>query len=153
MKFGIIDPQTTRVEFVDAADLNKAKIAAGLDPDRVDHGIVWRDFQIGGTSIVVYEFGLYLPRDRARYFAIGRSLFAGPAVLYGFDAAGETVDLRELPAVFFFRDADEVERAIGTGQIGRPVMSMNDQILWRWPEPASDPEIVKRMKEHGTWMP
>jgi hypothetical protein len=152
MRFGAIDPRTTQVEFVDAADLDEAKKIVGLDPLRIDHGVLWRDFRTGGTAIVVYEFGFYLPRDRARYFAIGRSLFVGSAVVYAFDATGETVDLRELPAVFFFRDADEVERAIGTGQIVRPMMAINDQIVWRWPEPTSDPEIVRRMREHGTWM-
>src|SRR5262245_7851839 len=146
MRFGIIDPRTTRVEFVDAADLNEAKIAVGLDPLRVDHGVLWREPGAGGASIVVYEFGLFVPRERQRYFAIGRSLYAGAAVVYGFDAAGETVDLAELPPVFFFRDADEVERAIETRQIGRPETAINNVVYWRWPEPP-EPEIAARMRE------
>jgi len=149
MRFGIIDPRTTRAEFVDAADLNEAKIAVGLDPDKVDHGVLWRDLRTGGISIVVYEFSLYLPIDRARYFAIGQSLFIGPAVLYGFDTVGETVDLPEIPPVFFLRDAAEVERAIAARQIIRPTVAINNVIVWRWPEPCWDEGIIQRMKEHA----
>jgi hypothetical protein len=146
MKFVTIDPRTTKVSFVDAANLNEAKIAVGLDPDQVDHGTIWHDFRYGGISIVVYEFGLYLPRDTDRYFAIGRSLYVGPAVLYGFDAAGETVDLVEPPPVSFFPNADAVERAIEAGQIIRPVMAINGEVLWKWPDPPADPEIATRMR-------
>jgi hypothetical protein len=147
MKFGAIDPRTTRVEFVEAAELDAAKAAAGLHPLRVDHGVLWRDPALGrGASIVVYEFGLYVPSQR--YFAIGRSLFGGPAVIYGFDNAGEAVDLDKLPPVYFFRDAEEVERAIGTGQIQRPVMVINDDVIWKWPEPPPF-DIAERMRKHG----
>ena len=146
MKFVIINPQTTRVTVVDTKDLNEAKIAAGLDPDQVDHGTIFHDFRYGGVEIVVYEFGLYLPRDVARYFAIGRSLYVGPAVLYAFDAAGETIDMAEPPPISFFPDADAVERAIEARAIIRPIMAINDEVVWRWPEPTSDPEIARRMR-------
>jgi hypothetical protein len=149
MRFGIIDPRTTRYEFVETESLDEAKKLAGLDPDKVDHGVIWRDFRVGGISIVVYEFALYLPAERARYFAIGQSLYVGQAVLYGFDVAGETIDLSELPPVFFLRDAAEVERAIATGQITRPIVALNDDVIWRWPEPCWDAEIAERvMKEY-----
>jgi hypothetical protein len=135
------------VAFVEAANLDEAKRAVGLDPRQVDHGVVWRDLRSGGVSIVVYEFGLFVNQDRQRYFAINNQLFAGTAVLYGFDAAGETVDLRELPPVYFFGNAGEVERAIARRQINRPVLAVNDEVLWRWPEPPPA-DIAARMEEH-----
>jgi hypothetical protein len=135
------------VEFVEATSPDDAKKIAGLDPLKTDHGVVWRDYRVGGIAIVVYEFGLFIPRDQQRYFAIRDQLYAGAAILYGFDAAGETVDLRELPAVYFFGSAEEVERAIVGRQINRPILAVNNEVLWRWPEPPPA-DIAARMGEH-----
>src|SRR6516165_4859804 len=72
MQFVIVDPARATVERVEANELT-----------------------------VVYEYSLFIPPDKARYFSICNRLFAGGAVLYAADEAGETVDLLVPPSVMF----------------------------------------------------
>ena len=129
MKFVTIDAYKAKVETVEAASPQEAYAHVGLNPGSVDHGVVHP-----GVAIVVYEYFLFVPVDEQRWFAVGRQLFGGTAVLYGFDESGETVDLKEPPPVLFFRDYVEVERAIQNGVIDRPRMAVNNQVLWQWPQ-------------------
>jgi hypothetical protein len=82
----------------------------------------------------VHEASLF-QADRLKYFSIYGHLFAGNAVLYAFTAAGETIDVKQLPSVMFYRDMAEVERAIGADAVKRPQMAYNDTVYWRWPDP------------------
>ena len=135
MKFALIEPFETRTSIVEAGSSQELYARAGFGTN-VDHGIVAPPHALPsgvGISIVVDGFGLFKPADQQRYFAIGRQLYGGNAVLYGFDDAGETVDLREVPVVVFMT-ASGVEDAIGRGQIDRPICAVNDEEFWRWPQ-------------------
>jgi hypothetical protein len=129
MQFQIIDSDKASVRSFKCATLNEAMIAAGLEPGHVDFGSVGENI-----SIVVFEFGLFLPREKARFFSIQRALFVGNAVLFGHDQRGETVDLPSPPPVMFYRDHLAVEQAINWNQIDRPQIAVNGTVLWRWPE-------------------
>ena len=87
MKFVIIDPAAAKVEKVEAKDLNEAFPLAGLKPGEVDFATLYLDEDGAGVSIVVYEEGLLLPVEEARYFSIGSHLFVGGAVLFAFNGA------------------------------------------------------------------
>jgi hypothetical protein len=131
MKFAIINPTVQAIIPLDCRNLAMAEIEAGLKHSEVDHGQINR--QLG---IVVYEYGLFVPHEKQRYFAIGARLYAGNAVVYAFDETGETVDFDGdglNPA--WLSDGAAVERAISAGICNRPQMSV-DGVFWRWPQPA-----------------
>ena len=102
----------------------------------VDHGTV-----IPGLGIVVYEYSLF--DEQAAWFGAGGQLFAGKAVVYGYDGQGEGVDVKQSPAQFthnkeihlrFYHSAAEVEAAIMLAEIQRPQMRVNGAVLWQWPQ-------------------
>jgi hypothetical protein len=130
MQFQIIDSDKASVRSFKCATLNEAMVAAGLEPGHVDFGGVCE-----GISLVVFEFGLYMPKEKVRFFSIGKSLYVGNAVLFGHDQSGETIDLPSPPPVMFYRDHSAVERSIARGEIDRPQIAVNGAVLWRWPEP------------------
>lgn len=156
MKFAVIHPSARVVNPADVPDLIDAEKLAGLTPGEVDHGTIRR-----GIGIVVGEFSLFEPSDKQHYFAIGSRLYAGPAVLYAYDYAGQTVDFyfdgRQMIGRWF-DDASEVEAAIAGGVIVRPQVAIGDRVYWRWPEPrpteSINREIALAMAEaaekHGT---
>jgi hypothetical protein len=82
-----------------------------------------------------------------KYFSIYGQLFAGNAVLYAFNKSGETIDIRQLPAIMFYRDVAEVERAIDAGAVKRPQMSYGETVYWRWPDPPPSEEASQRAAE------
>jgi hypothetical protein len=128
MKYVVVRAKEQRVETVDCRDLNEAKVLAGLKPMEVDHGTV-----CPGLGIVVYEFGLM--EEGHSYFALGRALYAGNAVLYGYDLpTGEDadVDMGKVPEPMFMADAMEVERRIEEGKVQRPYTAVNETVLWVW---------------------
>jgi hypothetical protein len=132
MKFVMIDPKQRTVSTIDVASIEDAMRTAGLTPGRVDFGAITRNL-----SYVVYEFGLFTPASEQHYAAVGNTLIAGPCVMFGVGEEGETLDLVQAlaPPVLFFRDAAEVEVAIAAGQIRRPEMAVNNEVLWHWPQP------------------
>lgn len=135
MKFVIVDPFETKVELIDVPDISYAYAQTGLDTPSafgVDHGMVTHHI-----AIVVDGASLLLPPHTQRYFQIGYSLYAGRAVIYGVDGAGETIDMPEKPSVCFFASPDEVERAINKGQVHRPRTCVNDVCLWEWKPDAT----------------
>lgn|SRR5215510_13413335 len=137
MKFATIEPVKKRVRVAEFRDLHSAVRSVGVDPHATDHGVVQRNHRGPNFSIVVYEFGLFTPVADQHYFATGGRLYAGNAVLYGFNEIGETVDVVEpLPDVTFFADAPAVELAIAARVIPRPRMSANGMVIWEWPNPA-----------------
>lgn len=139
MKFAIIEPADIRWAIVDAENLTDLYEPLGLSILKVDHGVVAppddRHRRSVGVSIVVDEFSLFKRPTEQRYFAIGNRLYAGNAVLYGYDIAGETRDLPLMPAPVFMTLAG-IEMAIASGQIERPSMSVNGEQIWTWPDPA-----------------
>jgi len=130
-KFGLIrSPGSTSIgQYV---DLDDALQSVGLNSRQIDFGCLKRPDMTPGISIVVYEFGLKEPPQDQHFFAIGRSLFAGNAVLFAFDDVGSTIDLEQMPPVLFFRDHHEVERSIEEDIIDRPEISVNGRVLWQW---------------------
>jgi hypothetical protein len=132
MKYGRIMPETKTFDIIEADDFQEAKRMCGLDPNQVDHGLVWRD-ENGGVSIVVYEYGLLEP-ERTDYFVLNRHLYVGPALLYQHDRGGETVDYDgPTVGVRWLHSAAEVEQAIKDDLVNRPESRVNDLLVWSWP--------------------
>ena len=134
MQYVLINPILRATLGRSYASLQDAEVAAGLDPGKVDHGMISRSI-----GYVVYEYGLFVPPAEQHYFAIGKTLVAGPAVLYGVNAWGEGVDLWQstIPDVRWFLGANDVEAAIEAGDIIRPQTSVNGLVTWQWPEARS----------------
>lgn len=133
MRYAIVEPAESRCEVVEAAELFNVYVRLGLD--RPDHNVLVPAGHLPsgvGIAIVVDDFGLHVPPTAQRYFIIGRTLFAGNAVMYGIDKEGETVDLEEIPQVIFVSPAG-IEAAIRAGQIDRPTVMVNGRTVWQWP--------------------
>jgi hypothetical protein len=128
--YAIIIPKERTVKVERYENIDAAERAAGLEPMQVDFGTVGN-----GIGIVTYEFGLREPPEQHAFFAIGRSLYAGNAVLYSYDELGDTVDLNVSPLQIPFRwykDVDEIEAAIAREEIVRPHVAVNNKLLWEW---------------------
>jgi len=140
MRFAIVEPGETRWEVIEATSL--FTLEARLRLDTPDHNVLVPAGHLPsgvGIGIVVDDFSMFVPPAEQRYFIIGRTLFAGNAVMYGFDKAGETVDLQEVPQVIFISLAG-IEDAIANGQIERPRTTINGEEVWRWPGPSPFPD-------------
>lgn len=145
MKFMIIRPKAVSTsgslgtaEFADVAKLDNAISRAELSPGKLDHGTLAR-----GVAIVVYEFGLFEPGFG--YFSIGNRLFSGNAVIFNYSVdSGETesmsVDLYNsvLANIRFHSSAESVEKEIKSGKIARPEISIDREVVWRWPNPRPE---------------
>ena len=123
MRHAIIFARDQRIDRVDT-DIHAAKRIAGLGED-VDHGHISR-----ALSIIVDGSGLRKPNQA--YFTIAGQLFAGNAVLYATDIAGETIDLDAWPPIAFMSSIAIVERNIELGLIQRPTISVNGKVVWAW---------------------
>jgi hypothetical protein len=133
MKFAIVEPAQTHWEVVEAPALHS--VCAHLGLDKPDHNVLIPPGHMPsgvGIAIVVDDFGMFVPPEQQRYFIIGRTLFAGNAVMYGFDQQGDTIDLQEVPQIIFISRTG-IEGAISAGQIDRPTTRVNGQIVWQWP--------------------
>ena len=130
MKYGIIDATAKELKVIEADDIKDAEKQAGLNPGELDFGSFYR-----GLGYCVYEFGLMQPPDKTKYCSYKKTLIAGNAVLYGVDERGETIDfeLSMLHSPIVFMNGDEVEEAISKGQVHRPIMAVNEEVLWSWP--------------------
>lgn len=130
MKFIIISPRSRQVDAVEYDSLDDALIAAGIAPGSVDHGVVRP-----GLGVAVYEFGLFSPPQTQKYFALGAAMFAGPAVLYGFDESGCTVDadMTGMPLTWLPTQLD-CEAAFAAGAVVRPQIKVNGAVIWSWPD-------------------
>jgi hypothetical protein len=89
--------------------------------------------------VITDEFALFIPKEEGKYFSIGTQLFQGGIILYAADEAGNTIDLEAKPPVNFYRDAEQVEHAIAKGEINRPFMAVNGEVIWQWPQPRIRP--------------
>lgn len=132
MRYVIVKPKTREVYANNFDTIQDAMVDAGLEPHAVDMGVLAR-----GLGYVVYEYGLFDPPSQTSYCGIAGRLIPGPTVLYGFDEAGETIDLRrsEIPDVAFYLGVNDVEAAIDRNEIERPEISVNGAVLWQWPQP------------------
>jgi hypothetical protein len=144
MKYAKIDVLAHTLTVIEAADPQEGQRLCGLKHNKVDHGIVYREPKEGGIAIVVDEYGLFVRPLDQRYFAIGRHLYAGNAMLYAFDADGDTTDFGAVEEdlvrkhLSWFADATEVARAIFAGEVDRPEMLLNGAKLWEWPNPPPE---------------
>ena len=134
MKFVLV--QKGRVEEVNLSHIEVAMRCINIKSGDVDFAVAAKAIdQKGnrhGIGIVVGQFGLYEDPKYQHYFSIGYHLYAGNAVLYAFDAAGETIDMMVTPPVMFYRNADVVEDAIENGEIERPEVKVNNDVVWQW---------------------
>ena len=129
MKFGLIKLPDVRI--IDVPGLDAALILAGIPRWTSDLGTVQ-----DGLAIAVWEWSLFAGGE-INYFSIGKKLYGGNAVLFAYDKkTGRTVDLKGLPAVCFYRDMREVERAIAANQVARPQIGFEGEVFWRWPQPG-----------------
>lgn len=134
MRYVIVKPKSREVYAKDFDTINDALVDAGLQPGAVDHGAL-----APGLGYVVYEYGLFEPPATTAYCSIAGQLIPGATVLYRYDSEGETVDLMRsaIPDVRFYLGVNDVESAIYSGEVERPVIAVNGEVLWRWPEPRS----------------
>jgi hypothetical protein len=153
---GIIDPHKLRCELIEVSTFNHALAAAGLQQGSVDHGTIYRRPGWGGLARVCYELALYVPLEKQKYFSLPipfstgpHILCAGPHVIYRFDDTGETVDMDEMVPVMFYKNIEQIERAIENEVVARPFVAFGKKVLWTWPEPATDPDILQRMRAHN----
>ena len=131
MQFVIVVPSIQQILPADFSSLRAAQQFANLN--KVDHGRV-----APRVGVVVDEFSLYVRPSSQSYFTIGGQLFAGNAVLYGFDDKGKSVDLLEIPDIGFLQNAAAVERNIALGLVFRPQITANGQVIWQWPDPQGN---------------
>jgi hypothetical protein len=137
MRFGLIIPPSVRVQ--DCGDFEDALRAVGLR--ETDHGTL-----SDRLAIAVHDSSLF-QGDRLKYYSVYGQLFAGNAVLYAFAPSGETIDIRQLPAIMFYRDMAEVEHAIDAGAVKRPQLAYGETVYWRWPDPLPSEDARERAVE------
>jgi len=127
--FVIVNPHKRSVETFTCEHITEAQRHVGLS--LVDHGVIAK-----GLGYCVDEHGLFKPASQQAYFSMFRTLVAGPAVFYGFDERGETLNLRasEFPDVQFYHSINDVEAAIRHEEIERPFMAVNGVEFWHWPQ-------------------
>jgi hypothetical protein len=118
---------------VEAENLNDIYEQVGLKRHEVDFACIYNSGE-WSLNIIVSEFGMYVPVEQAKYFSIGGQLLEGGAIIFRADEGGDTVDMVSVPPVMFYRSHLEVEQAISRGEVVRPRMSVNGQVVWTWPE-------------------
>jgi hypothetical protein len=133
-KFLLIEPERESIRLVEHSEFDDALKAAGLCRGKVDHGQINR--QLG---ITVFEFGLFMHPEQMHFTVINHRLYAGNAVVYGVGAHGELVDVDHDPYALhfgyvFLHGRFDVEAAILTGTVERPVLREDGNVIWRWPE-------------------
>jgi hypothetical protein len=133
MKFVAIDPRDCTVKMMAAKDLNDLYNIVGLVKNQVDFACIHHSGE-WSLNIIVAEFGLFKPVEQGKYFSLGGQLLEGGAIIFRADEAGETVDMVAIPPVMFYRSHVEVEQAIARGEVARPQMSVNGEVIWTWPE-------------------
>lgn len=146
MKYGRIDAAAHKLDIIESDLFDSAERMCGLDPGKTDHGTIGHHPDVGGIGIVVAEFGLFVPPLNQYYFALDARLFAGNAMLYCYDEAGDTVDFDDTGLVTprWFASGMEVARAITKGELIRPQLSVNGVVVWEWPQSRPDLERLSR---------
>ena len=134
MKYIIVDAIKKECRVEEHEEFHDAVRAAGLDPNATDHG----SLRANKAGIVVYEYGMFEPKETQHYFQLAVRLYAGNALVYGVDEIGETTDAPEHLIAFirFFDDWQAVEDSINRGKVYRPQITVNGSVSWHWPEAA-----------------
>jgi len=134
MRYVTIEPESHLISFIECDTFEEALQRAGLTIGQVDHGLIDND---AGVGIVVAEFGLFVEPERQHYFTFGGRLYGGNALLYGYGEEGQTVDVPNIHlAPIFLHGREEVEEAIKSEFVVRPVKCTEGFIMWQWPEPS-----------------
>lgn len=152
MRYGRIDARAHKLDLIEADLIDTAKRLCGLEPLKTDDGVVWKEPGIGGVAIIVAEFGLFMPPLNQHYFAFDDRLYAGNALLYGFDDVGETIDFdapvlgthQERATLRWFESGYDVSKAITRGELIKPQLVLNGSVVWEWPQPRPDMERLAR---------
>lgn len=138
--FALINPSEKMVNVAGFERLKPDALrAVDLDKKGVDFGALAPDH-----FIVVYEFGLFEKPEEQSYFALGRNLYAGNAVVFHEDAKGNLVDVdpvvynKLLAEIRFFNSSEDVEKAITADEITQPSMTVGGEVVWTWPQPRPD---------------
>lgn len=133
MKFVTINPEKREIGFVEANEVHEALPQIGLKSGNVDFGSLSPT-----TAIVVYEWGL--AKQGFHYFAINGRLYAGNALIFQADEAGETVNFTEpVPHIEWLGNAYDVEAAIQAGKVNRPYNAVNGKVYWQWSPDKLEP--------------
>jgi hypothetical protein len=132
MRFLHVDPTAKTVTPVESDAHPQAAVPA-LAKVNVDHGVVFKNRE-RGIGVFVYEYGLM--EGAGPYFELGGQLYSGDAVLYAFDAPGDTIDMPQaedyLIAPRWLPTKEDVELAIAAGVVQRPVNRVNGVPVWSW---------------------
>jgi len=131
MRFGVINTVAKSATLQEHKTLWDAGEIVGLRTGNVDFGSITPTMQI-----VVYEYGLFTPKEEQCYFAINGRLYGGNAIIFGCNELGETVDLNYVPSITWFKNAHAVELAIQRGEVNRPEIKVNGKSIWQWPKKA-----------------
>jgi hypothetical protein len=135
MKFMTINAKERTTALVEAVDMFLLYESVGLRPAAVDHATITRFEDGTGLAIIVDEIGMMRDPTETYFFSIGPQLYAGGAIVYAYDAEGETLGMISTIPVMFYRSCDEVEMAINRGEISRPFTAVNEEVLWEWNKP------------------
>jgi hypothetical protein len=120
---------------VHAKSLDELYPEVGLKSGELDFACIYKSSSQGWSiNIIVSEFGLYEPVEQAKYFSIGGQLLEGGAIIFRADESGETINMVDAPPVMFYRSHEDVERAIAGGEIVRPQVLINKEVIWEWPQ-------------------
>lgn len=138
-RFAIVTPRSRHVHLTKQYDIRFALRFAGL-LGSTNHAIVGRRLTGGGVGIVLAGSSLFAPTHEQNYFAMSGRLYAGDAVLYGFDHNGATIDIGSLPTPMWFQSAAEADAAIKAGDVRRPRLCVRGRPIWEWPGPR--PQFV-----------
>jgi len=132
-QFVVIDPAAHLIRMVECEDYKQALAEAGLQSMSVDHGMI--DYH---TGIVVADDSLFKPPEQQSYFELNHRLYGGPALLYGTDTVGQTIDVENANGFrpTFYHGRREVEEAIEQDKVECPEIRVNGGLVWRWPEPT-----------------
>jgi hypothetical protein len=134
-KFVLIDPRDCTVKLVALEDLSAGYDAVGLDRTNLDFTCIYKaPMERWSLNIIVDDLGMYRPIEQAKYWSLGGQLLEGGAIIFKAEEGGETSSMEMVPPVMFYRSHLEVEQAIARGEIARPQMSVNGEVVWRWPE-------------------
>lgn len=134
-QFVLIEPAERRLSLKPFADLSAALAAVGLHTGEIDFGSLMPDH-----SIVVYEFGLFEPPAQQHYFALGKNLYAGNAVVFA-EVEGKPSDVTKecwhllRSNLRWFDSVQEIEKAIDDEEIIQPSISVDGKVVWVWPQP------------------
>lgn len=135
MIFSVIDPNIRSIEHREFSSLEKALQSLDLHRREIQFGSVL--LPQTDLGIAVDGNGLYEDPERQKFFAIGRQLFAGPAVIFGRDEDGEIASVPK-DVFFIIRWFDHYQRiveAIERGEIDQPCIKIGGEPLWVWPQP------------------